>query len=185
MTLSPNLDNLLQRLTQSRGQQLQKVVHAASWIWLQQRCKTHLTWCADPSHPLLPVKTVLPQGGQRGAGPVQGLVPPQQAVPVGAGQAQGLQGGSQALQGAMAPQAGDSHGPGRAFLEQRQGAHQPLQPQPVTMQLAGQGRGVAERHDGGLGSSGHAGRQAPGQVSGAAPGCLATARVLRLCQASA
>ena len=85
-----------------------------------------------------PLGTTLLQGGQRGAVPDQGPVPPQQAGSAGAGQPQSLQVGGQGSQGGMAPQAGHSSGPGRAFLEQRQG---------------------------------------PQQVSGNAPGCLATAHV--------
>ena len=57
-------------------------------------------------------------------------------------------------------------------LEQRQRPQQPLQPRIVSMQLAGQARGVADGQDGGLGSSGHPGRDAPGQVSEKAPWLL-------------
>ena len=94
---------------------------------------------------------------------------------MGAGQPQGLQGSGQGSQGAMALQAGDSTGPWRTFQEQRQGPQQPPQPGPVPSQLAGSG--VAERQYEHLGGRVTADRQAPGQVSGKSPGCLATAHV--------
>lgn len=122
-------------------------------------------------HPALPCNQwsrVLLQGAMRRAGPVQGVVPPQQAVPGGAGQVQGLQGGSQAQQGPWRRRL--AMGLGGPFWKQRQGPQQPLQQWPVTMQLAGQGIEITKRQGGGLGSSrgGHASRQAPGQVSGKA-----------------
>ena len=130
-------------------------------------CMTHLTWCAKPRCPLTNGESAAaggPAWGRAfpGAGAVLQALPlpcsPKDCLLVQSGgtsrqslwepgRGQGLQSGCQAVQGPMAPQAGDSHGPGRAFLrglEQRQGPQQPSQPQPVSMQLAGQSGGVTE-----------------------------------------